>query len=261
MATPNEPNFATKPLALLVAELEALDLFGLREAIFEAMAQARAEREAKAVEVEQQAEQDGLPVPPDPLPPPPFLGGGCGDAYADLLIVRGNDPDDPCGVLEEWACSGYDAKAYNLRADEIYAYCIAAWNLLLASEKKTSNLWSWENIAALETDPFWSAYENMRRWAPLGPLLDPEASVILYNGEIVQSSLSVMRQGVCCLQRLNEELERLSAPDVEPPFVPEEESIIDELPDLPRPISTAFTFVAIAVAAAIGFAVFGRLKK
>src|SRR5512147_983308 len=150
-ATPKEPSFATKEQALLVAQLDELDLYGLRIELSEAMARARGERAEK----EAQAEQEGRPPPP---PLPPLLGGGCGEEYFDLLIVRGNGPDDPCGILEEWGCSALDSKAYNQRADEIYAYCLAAWNLLFEGDAKLSAKWSWSNIATLEQDPFWSAY-------------------------------------------------------------------------------------------------------
>ena len=241
-AAPTTPYFASQAIALLLAELEQLNLDDLRATIDEVMAEARAEREAKLAE-----------LGPDAPPLPPILKGGCGDAYSDLLIVRGNTPDDPCGpLLEEWACNELDAKAYNARADEIYAYCLAAWNLLIEAENKRQD---WAESEVLKGDPFWSSYEAMKRFSEGWVLVNP-----LHVAEVVASSLTVMREGTCCLQKLNEALDRVTNQEVTPPFVPEDDPLID-LDDLPKPISNAMTFIGLAVAVAIGFVVYGRLKK
>ncbi len=239
-SAPTTPHFASQAIALLLAELEQLSLPDFRAVVDEAMAEARAEHEAKL------AEQPELS--PGAPPIPPILKGGCGDMYSDLLIVRGNTPDDPCGpLLEESACTSLDATAYVARADEIYAYNLAAWNLLIAAENERQD---WPESSSLEGDPFWSAYEDMNRGEPIG-----------YAPNVVQSALTVMREGVCLLQKLNEALDRVTGgqEEVTPPFVPEDEPLID--PDaIKKPISSAFTFVGLAIAVVVGFVVYNRLK-
>ena len=237
-SAPTTPHFASQAIALLLAELEQLSLPDLRATIDEAMAENRADLEDKRAEL-----SPGAP------PLPPILKGGCGDMYADLLIVRGNPPDDPCGpLLEEWACNELDAKAYNARADEIYAYCLAAWNLLVAAEN------SWDESSVLEADPFWSSYETMLRFSEAWVLVQPT-----HVADVVQSSIAVMREGACLLQKLNEALDRLTNQEVTPPVVPEDDPLI-VVPDLPKPLSNAFTFIGLAIAVAVGFVVYNRLK-
>ncbi len=219
-ATPVSPSFVSEDLKQLVAELEQLAAEQLRALIDASMAAARAERAAKLVEEAALGPAPVLGPPPQPLPP--ILKSECGAKYADLLIVRGNPPDDPCGpLLEEFACNELDAKAYNERGDEIYVYCLAAWNLLVEAENERQ---SWPESTVLEGDPFWTTYAEMKRFSEGWVLLNP-----LHVAEVVQSSLTAMRQGACCLQKLNEALDRVTKQKVTPPFVPEDKSLIDPL--------------------------------
>ncbi len=146
----------------------------------------------------------------------------CGDRYKDLLIVRGHGPDEPCGSnlgLGEWACNALDSQAYNDRADEIMSLNTQAWNALIGiGQHPTANAALMEQVNA-----YWAAHEAMDRWSLAGIIgQDWDESALLYNAGVVNSSLSVMRQGICVLELLVEAYEAIKGEGsgIDPQHVP-----------------------------------------
>lgn len=154
--------------------------------------------------------------------------GACGDTYAHLLVVRGNPPDKPCGWATEWSCTGIDAIAHEKRADEIFKLVRKAWNTLMAAENERKD---WSETQALEPQVavFEEEHKGMKRWSIWGPVWADSA--IMYLPGLIQSTQNVQRLGVCALELLNAALGRVDAGQVQPPYTPEPEPWLPDLPD------------------------------
>lgn len=154
--------------------------------------------------------------------------GACGDQYANLLVVRGNPPENPCGLIDS-NCSFLDATAHEENADRIFQMNLTAWNALIAAENELQDWTESEKVRA-SANLYWSNYSKMPRWSVMGPLWADSA--IFYLPQLVQQIQAVEREGACMLERLNAGLAARKAGQVLPPAQHEDPSITDDLPGL-----------------------------
>lgn len=124
----------------------------------------------------------------------------CGERYSHLLTVGGNPADLPCGLLSAVnGCATSDATAWNQRADEVWYMVRASWNRLMDLENERQD-WTHSRALRAQVDEFERASEAMVRWS---------WTTIAFNTTVVNSSIAVIRSGICALDRLNAAIEQL----------------------------------------------------